>query len=101
MAVHSGVPRRGLRGGLEPLPLEYDLRNICVRIHQNVVFSTKNTKNFLGGGGTAPSPDPSQVRKGIPLPSVGISQKELGVRRRSVYGGLASAHPLEVTKMLY
>ena len=43
----SGVPRRGL-GGLEPLPLVYDLRNIRVRIRQNMIFSTTKTKTFLG-----------------------------------------------------
>jgi len=37
---HSGIPRRGL-GGLEPLPLAYDLRNKHAKKCQNMVFSTK------------------------------------------------------------
>ena len=40
----------GVRGGLEPLPLAYDLRNKRVRKRQNMVFSTKNTQHFLGWG---------------------------------------------------
>ena len=51
----NGVPIRGL-GGLESLQLAYGLRNKRVRMRQNMVFSTKNTKNFLG---TAPTPYPS------------------------------------------
>ena len=60
-AITSGVPRRGL----EPLPLAYGLRNKCVRMRQNMVFSTKNTKHFLG---TDPSPDPSLSGEAIPPP---------------------------------
>ena len=56
--TYSGVPRRGL----EPLPVAYDLRNKRVRMRQNMVFSIKNTKNFL-------SADPSPSGKGIPLPT--------------------------------
>jgi len=37
-------------GGLEPLPMVYDLRNERVRMPQNMIFSTKNTKKFWGGG---------------------------------------------------
>jgi len=63
----SGVPRRGL-GGLEPLPLAYDLRNKRARMRQNMVFSTKNTKNFLGKG-HSPLPKPfPQWERGIPPP---------------------------------
>jgi len=60
----SGVPTRGL-GGLEPLPLPYDLRSKRVRMRQNMVFSAKNTKNFMGMGTL---PDPSPVGTGIPSP---------------------------------
>jgi len=52
-----------MRGRLEPLPLAYDLRNKRVRKRQNMVFSTKNTKNF-------PSPDPSPSGKGDTLSPV-------------------------------
>ena len=51
--------------GSEPLPLAYGLRNKRVRMRQNMAFSTKNTKHFLG---TVPSPDPSISREGIPAP---------------------------------
>ena len=37
-----------VKGGLEPLPLAFDLRNKRVRMRQNMVFSTQNTNNFLG-----------------------------------------------------
>jgi len=52
----------GIRG-LKPLPLAYDLRNKRARKRQNMVFSTKNTKNFLGRG-RAPFPDPSPSGEG-------------------------------------
>jgi len=42
--------------GLIPLPLAYDLRNKRVRMRQNMVFSKKNMKNFLGRGHN-PIPD--------------------------------------------
>ena len=34
--------------GFEPLPLAYYVRNKRIRVRQNMVFLTKNTKNFLG-----------------------------------------------------
>ena len=46
-------------GGLEPLPLAYDLRNKRVRMRQNMVFSTKST-NFFSGEGHSPLPTPSR-----------------------------------------
>ena len=57
------VYRGGGYGVLEPLPLAYGLRNKRARMRQNMVFSTKNTKNFLE---TAPSPDPSLSGEGSP-----------------------------------
>jgi len=56
----SGVPNRGLGGGLEPLPLANDLRNKRVRKRQNMIFSTK-IRNIFWAVSTAPSPDPSPV----------------------------------------
>jgi len=53
------VAYRGGERGLEPLPLLYDLRNKCGRMHQNVVFSTKNAKNFLGRVYSPPGHSPS------------------------------------------
>jgi len=47
---------QGVRG-LEPLPLAYVFRNKRVRMRQNMVFSTKNTKKFSWEGHT-PSPTP-------------------------------------------
>ena len=71
-SVHtcSGVPRRGL-GGLEPLPLAYDLRNKRVRKRQNMVFSTKNTKHFLGKRAQPPSQTLLQWRGDTPSPPFG------------------------------
>jgi len=63
-------------GGLEPLPLAYDLRNKRVRMRQNMAFSTKNTKNFLVRG-TAPSPDSSSSGEGdTPYPRLTLSVPE-------------------------
>jgi len=56
-SINSGVPRRGL-GGLEPLPLAYDLRNKRIRMRQNMVFSTKICKIFCGGVTVPPDPSP-------------------------------------------
>ena len=61
----------GIRGGgLEPLPLPYDLRNKRVRMRQNMVFSAKKYEQFSGEGaesdpfpsadGDTPSPHPTQ-----------------------------------------
>jgi len=44
-------------GGLEPLPLAYGLRNKRVRMRQNMVFSTKNTKK-ISGDSPLPRPFP-------------------------------------------
>jgi len=49
--------------GLEPLPLAYDVKNKRVRERQNMVFSTKNTKNYLGRGHSS-LPDPSPNGEG-------------------------------------
>jgi len=38
----------GVRG-LEPLPLAYDLRNKCARMHQMWYFQQKYAKIFWGG----------------------------------------------------
>jgi len=46
----------GVRG-LEPFRLAYDLRNKRARMHQNRVFSTKNTKKNFGSG-HSPLPRP-------------------------------------------
>ena len=46
----------GVRG-LEPLTLAYDLRNKRVRMPQNRVFSTQNTKKIMGWG-HSPLPRP-------------------------------------------
>jgi len=69
LAIGSGVPRRRL-GGLEPLPLAYDLRNKRVRMRQNMVFSTTKIRKIFWGWGTAPFPDPSPVGRGMPPPHV-------------------------------
>ena len=64
----SGVPRRELRG-LERLPLPIlvnNLRNKRVRMRQNMIFPTTNTKNFLGRG-TAHYPDPFLSREAPPI----------------------------------
>ena len=59
---------RGVRTlWLEPLPLACDLRNKRVRMRQNMVFSTKNTENFLvRGHSSLPRPFP-QWGGGYPL----------------------------------
>jgi len=62
--VASGVPRRRL----EPLPLAYGLRNKRDRMHQNMVFSTKNTRSFLRRG-----PAPLHLPTSHPLGACGIS----------------------------
>ena len=54
--------------GLEPLPLAYDLRNKRVRMHQIVVFSTKNMKNCLLRNTNAKNL-PSLSGEGVPSPS--------------------------------
>ena len=72
---HSGVPRRGL-GGLETLPLAYDLRNKRVRMCQNMAFSAKNTKNFLGRR-HRPLPRPFPNGEGnTPFPRLTSSEPE-------------------------
>jgi len=66
MQTDSGVPRRGLRGVRTP-PLAYDLRNKRARMRQNMIFSTKNKKNFMERG-HIPLPRPFPTGEGIPPP---------------------------------
>jgi len=47
---HSQCGTKEGLGGSEPLPLAFDLRNKRVRMRQNMVFSTKNTKHLLERG---------------------------------------------------
>jgi len=55
-------------GGVEPLPSAYALRNKRVRMPQNMVFSTKNTKQILVRG-HSPLPRPfSRWGGGYPSP---------------------------------
>jgi len=42
---HQWRTEEGVRG-VRTLPLAYDLRNKRVRMHQNMAFSTKNTKKL-------------------------------------------------------
>jgi len=59
--------KEGVRG-LRTLPLAYDLRHKRVRKRQNMVFSTTENTNIFWGVGTAPSADPSLVRRRVPAP---------------------------------
>jgi len=55
--------------GLEPVILAYDLRNKCVRKHQDMVFSTKKYEKFSGKGAESPPQTLLPVERGIPLPT--------------------------------
>ena len=53
----SGIPRRGL-GGLEPLPLAYDLRNKRQKASQYAIFNKKRKILCLPDPSPLPTPAP-------------------------------------------
>jgi len=69
IAVLMSAAYRGGVRGLKPLPLAYDLRNKRVRMRQNMVFSTKSTKKFIGRAHPPPQTLPYWGRIPTPYPT--------------------------------
>jgi len=92
--VFSGLRRRGLGWGLEPLPLAHDLRNKRVRMRQNIPIGLI----FWGGAqwwGGFPFPPPHPLGAcGTSTPNSKILGTPMGVFR----GALRLTTPLEVKK---